>query len=125
MDLLSMMDMIQRRVESVLVFNEKEHGLGFEEFLKQQHASLVLDCNTSTSLASRVLSLVALDSIDLLHSSESPFQNSSGVTVRIVSPLQSVSNLEIQNYVRLIFDREPRDSVDDKTTIEGIMKGIY
>lgn len=124
LDLLSITEMVQRKVKEVVVFNEKDQKISLDEFVKDQQSLIVFDCNTSTSIASNVLSLVALDNIDSLNSPSLILHGCTSDTVQVVSPLKNITNLEVQDYVRLFFNREPEALTNDSKTVEGIMTGI-
>ena len=79
-----------------MVFNQNDHKLSLDEFVKERQSSLVFDCNTSTSIASRVLSLLAFDTVDSLNLSDSTSPKLHRCHDPDVSPLKSITNQEIQ-----------------------------
>lgn len=119
-----MTEMVQRKAKEIVVFNKKDHEIDFDEFVKEHQSLLVFDCNTSTSMAAKVLSLVALDNINSLNLSDPTFQSCTGAAVQVISPLKNITNMEIRDYVRLFFNREPKGLASDITTVEGIISGI-
>ena len=73
-----MTEMVQRKAKKIVIFNKKDHDIDLDEFVKEHQSLLVFGCNTSTSMASKVLSLVALDNINSLNPFDPTLQSCTG-----------------------------------------------
>ena len=97
--------------------------MGLDEFVKEQQSSLVFDCSTSTSIASKVLSLLALDTVDSLNLSRSTSQGCTGDAVQTVSPLKNITTRKSQTTFVYSLIENPKNLASDGTTVEGILAG--